>query len=104
MGRQTRAGKLRLIFWKRCLSHRQAVESPVLDPSLAPAQVLEGGTSTAIHILVLSRPSVGITPISVKIQLDRIRSEQLRAKRSELRAKGFGLNIAVRFSSAAKKL
>jgi hypothetical protein len=29
-GDKSRAGKLRLNFWKRCLSHRQTVESPVV--------------------------------------------------------------------------
>jgi hypothetical protein len=29
-GDGARAGKLRLIFWKRCLSHRLTVESPVI--------------------------------------------------------------------------
>lgn len=29
-GDGARAGKLRRIFWKRCLSHRVTVESPVI--------------------------------------------------------------------------
>lgn len=73
-GDGARAGKLRLIFWKRCLSHRLTVESPVIGLFTRARPSVVGWRENSLPFTCFSEASLGNATLTVKMQVDRNRN------------------------------
>lgn len=73
-GDGARAGKLRLIFWKRCLSHRLTVESPVIGLFSRARPSVVGWHENSLPFTCFSGASLCTWTLTVKMQVDRNRS------------------------------